>query len=208
MRAAARSLISSARGEARSKRQSTRARPIEMTSLLLTALGGALTAVLVSLFAACTRQGQRAWARARSYPRRWRVSREAQAAGPGQEDQAWLTNPIGGDTFDGEIKVEGRVLDLPEDHEVWIVHRVPNSTEMWPKEKLAPDVAGWFEVITLEGGRARSMAVVVLLTPKRVSQEFEDWFQRGRQTGHFPSLQLPASARVLASALVRCKAIQ
>lgn len=97
----------------------------------------------------------------------------------------------------------GRVLDLPEDHAAWIVHRLPNGTEMWPKEKLAPDETGWFEVITLEGGRARSMAVVVLLTPGRVSHEFEDWFQRGRQTGHFPSLQLPSSTRVLASAVVR-----
>jgi hypothetical protein len=100
----------------------------------------------------------------------------------------------------------GRVIDLPEEHEVWIVHRVPNGTEIWPKEKLSPDVTGWFEVITLEGGRARSMSAVVLLAPKQVSREFEDWFERGRQTGHFPSLQLPTSARVLAGAVVRHEA--
>lgn len=184
------------------------ARPVEMTELLLVALGGALATVLASLFAACTRHGQRAWARVRSSPRRRRVRNKADAASPGQGIRAWITNPIGGDAFDGEIEVRGRVLDVPEDHEVWIVHRVPNGSEMWPKEKLAPDAVGWFEVVTLEGGRSRSMAVAVLLTPKSVSQEFEDWFQRGRQTGHFPGLRLPSSARVLASAVVRCEAVQ
>ncbi|MGW2835940.1 hypothetical protein [Streptomyces sp. NPDC001286] len=167
-----------------------------------------MTTILISLFVACTRQGKQAWAHVRLWPRRRRVHKEASAATAGQGHRAWLTNPVRGETFDGEIKVKGRVLDLPENHEAWLVHRIPNSTEIWPKEKLTPDNTGWFDLTTLEGGKARSMAVVVLLTPKEVSQSFENWFQQGRRTGHFPSIQLPPSAHVLASAVVRCEATQ
>ncbi|MCF3130817.1 hypothetical protein [Streptomyces olivochromogenes] len=162
-----------------------------------------MSTVLVSFFVACTRHGQRALVRLLSSPQRRRARKRAQAAEPGQESRAWLTNPIEGDAFDAEIKVEGRVLDQPEDHDVWVVHRVPNSSEIWPKEKLALDLTGWFKVTTLEGGRPRSMAVVLLLTSRQVSEEFEEWFQRGRRTGRYPSLRLPSSARELASAVVR-----
>lgn len=133
------------------QRQSTRARPVKVINLLLAALGGALSTVLVSVFVACTRHGQQVLARLLSYPQRRRIRREAHAAGPGQESRAWLTSPIEGETFDAEIEVGGRVLDLPADHEIWIVHRVPNGGGIWPKERLALDVAGWFKVTTLEG---------------------------------------------------------
>ncbi|AZP17702.1 hypothetical protein ACIGMX_21065 [Streptomyces aquilus] len=177
-----------------------------MINLLIGALGGALSTILVSACVACTRGGQQLLTWLLSYPQRRRVKSQAQA-GLGQGSRAWLTGPIEDDTFDTEINVEGRVLDLPQDHEVWIVHRIPNSTEVWPKEKLTLDASGWFKVTTLEGGRSRSMAVVVLLTSKHVSQEFDAWFQQGRQTGRFPSVELPSSARVLASAVVRSQPV-
>ncbi|WP_191871462.1 hypothetical protein [Streptomyces filipinensis] len=173
-----------------------------MINMLIGALGGALSTILVSACVACTRRGQELLARLLSYRQRRRVRREAQA-GSGQGSRAWLTSPIEGDAFDTEIHVKGRVLDLPQDHELWIVHRVPNGSEIWPKEKLTLDAGGWFKVTTLEGGRTRSMAVVVLQTSKQVSQEFDAWFQRGRRTGRFPSVRLPSSARVLASVVVR-----
>ncbi|MFI6434762.1 hypothetical protein [Streptomyces sp. NPDC050759] len=178
-----------------------------MINLLIAALAGALSTILVSACAACTRSGQKLLTSLLSYPERRRVKTEAQA-GSGQGSRAWLTGPIEGDTFDTEINVEGRALDLPQDHEVWIVHRIPNGTEIWPKEKLTLDAGGWFKVTTLEGGRSRSMTVVVLLTSKQVSQEFDAWFQRGRRTGRFPSVQLPSSARVLASAIVRSQPVR
>ncbi|MEV6012536.1 hypothetical protein AB0M29_37800 [Streptomyces sp. NPDC051976] len=171
----------------------------------MAALGGALSTIFVSFFAACTRRGQRALAHVLSYPQRRRAKGKARAAQPGGESRAWLTSPGDGDMagVGGEVTVEGRVLDQPADHDIWIVHRIPHANEIWPKERLAPDPAGWFRVTTLEGGSARSMAIVLLLTPAEVSRAFDDWMRRGRRTGHYPSLPLPSSAQVLTSAVVR-----
>ncbi|WP_406123646.1 hypothetical protein OHQ89_15970 [Streptomyces canus] len=46
------------------------------------------------------------------------------------------------------------------------------------------------------------MTVSLLIMPANVSQEFDQWVQRGALTGRYPGLVLPASVDELASAAV------
>jgi hypothetical protein len=47
------------------------------------------------------------------------------------------------------------------------------------------------------------MMVSLLLMPTNVSQEFDQWAQRGALTGRYPGIVLPASVVELVSAGVR-----
>ena len=95
-----------------------------------------------------------------------------------------LTSPEAGAAVGSEIRVEGIVQDIPEQHHVWISHQIHAGGLFWAKDaEVTPDAKGRFHRTVFEGGSAKNFSILLLLASEAGHVQLSEWMKQGRFAG-------------------------
>ncbi len=115
-----------------------------------------------------------------------------------------ITDPKEGDIVQASAIVSGIISgELPEGRYMWLVVNPQKAPgQWWPQGGQIAPLQGKWDIQATFGGMqdiGTKFKIAVILINKVDDQYYQDYFAKGKQTGNYPGIPLPASTKIMDS---------